>query len=202
MAPLAWGASSRAMVMDPGSGRHWVARAMLVRVMIWLRNSISPVPCNKKASGSDMKRDLVVRRLNPRDVPWYCGPAGGQVDVKIGLGKVGSAAAAVQAQSGKKKEEGPVVWPDAPDPSTPGPDSRFGAGRGQEAASAFLPLILPKDFDLGIYLAGDQNVTAAVVTCDRGWGPVAPLTVSAQPETSTGDRTISRPYMNLVLCTR
>lgn len=74
-----------------------------------------------------------------------------------------------------KKEEGPVVWPDPPDPSTPGPDSRFGwswqrQGRGQAGASASLPLILPKDFDLGIYTLGrGSDVTAAAVTCEGGW---------------------------------
>lgn len=61
-------------------------------------------------------------------------------------------------QSGKKKEEGPVIWPDPPDPSTPGPDSRFGAGNGRAEARQGpvrpLPLILPKDFDLGIYTLG------------------------------------------------
>lgn len=101
-----------------------------------------------------VQRELVVRRLSPRDVPWYCGPVGGQVDVKIGLGRW----AAQHSSKRQKKEEGPVVWPDPPDPSTPGPDSRFGSwhrqGRGQAGASAGLPLILPKDFDLGIYTLG------------------------------------------------
>lgn len=102
-----------------------------------------------------VERELVVKRLSPRDVPWYCGPAGGQVDVKIGLGRW----AAQHSSKRQKKEEGPVVWPDPPDPSTPGPDSRFGAGNGRAEARqgpvrAGLPLILPKDFDLGIYTLG------------------------------------------------
>lgn len=113
-------------------------------------------------------------------MPWYCGPAGGQVDVKIGLEggqRSRNSSSSDAAQKRQKKEEGPVVWPDPPDPSTPGPDSRFGAGqwqgRGQAGASASLPLILPtypRIFDLGIYtLDWGSDVTAAVVTCDCGW---------------------------------
>lgn len=45
-APLAWGASSRAM-MDAGNDRHWMARAMVIRVLILLCNAISLGPCNK-----------------------------------------------------------------------------------------------------------------------------------------------------------
>lgn len=119
MAPLAWGASSRAM-MGPGNGGPSVGLAMVVlRVLEWSHETI-------------FLRLVTRRRLCCEEGKWWRGSSvqemcPGLVGQQVGRStsrsalKVGSAAQLKAA----KKEEGPVVWPD---PSTPGPDSRFGAG--------------------------------------------------------------------------
>lgn len=107
----------------------------------------------RRASGGGGERiggeEGQVQEMCPGIVGQQVGRSTSRSAWKVGSA-AGTAAATMQLKSGKKKEEGPVVWPDPPDPSTPGPDSRFGAGqrqgRGQAGASASLPLILPKDF--------------------------------------------------------
>lgn len=114
------------------------------------------VLATRRASGSGGERiggeEGRVQEMCPDIVGQQVGRSTSRSAWKVGsaAGTAAAVVAVMQLRSGQKKEEGPVVWPDPPDPSTPGPDSRFGAGQrqgiGQAGASASLPLILPKDF--------------------------------------------------------
>lgn len=104
MAPLAWGASSRAM-MGPGNDEHWwMVQWWLNRVLDWCCAIVVSCLVTRKRLIEGITRQSIVRmrRLSPRVAPWSCGSAGGQDDVKMRL-EGGQRSA---AQGGKKKRRG------------------------------------------------------------------------------------------------
>lgn len=105
----------------------------------------------------------MVRRLNPRDVPLYCGLAG--VDVKIGLGRWAAQQASQPNAALKKIEKRVNVgWPEPPDRSTPGSDTKFGAGNGRAEARRGPVRLTPGSYPtsgctwLGIRLCPQQHM--------------------------------------------